>query len=108
MTSNLKCPICGKAELTRLFNPLTGEHFEDYYCPFGLCNFSGNKVAVDALTQAKQDLEIARKALEKLNCEYNNCRDEEFEGEDVDWEWWAMAAKNVVVSALEQIEHKEQ
>ena len=64
MTSNLKCPVCGKAELTRLFNPLTGEHFEDYYCPFGLCNFSGNKVAVDALIQAKQDLEIARKALD--------------------------------------------
>ena len=55
----------------------------------------------------EKDLEIARKALEKLNCEYDNCRVEEFEGADIDWEWWAMAAKNVVENALEQIEHKE-
>lgn len=60
MTSKLKCPVCGKTELIRMFNPLTGEYFEDYDCPFRLCNFRGNKVAVDALIQAKQDLEIAK------------------------------------------------
>lgn len=54
-----------------------------------------------------KDLEIATKALEKLNCEYNRCRNEEFDGVDIDWVWWAMAAKNVVETALNQIEHKE-
>lgn len=63
MTSKLKCPVCGKTELIRMFNPLTGEYFEDYDCPFRLCNFRGNKVAVDALIQAKQDLKTAQKAL---------------------------------------------
>lgn len=66
MTSKLKCPVCGKTELIRMLNPLTGEYFEDYDCPFRLCNFRGNKVAVDALIQAKQDLEVARKALKEI------------------------------------------
>jgi hypothetical protein len=96
MTSKLKCPACGKTELIRMFNPLTGEYFEDYDCPFRLCNFRGNKVAVDTLIQAKQDLEIARKALDKA--------DRFFDG-TIGLYQSEMHA--IIKTALEQIEHKE-
>lgn len=52
MTSKIKCPVCQKATLVRLVNPLTGEEYADYHCPNFLCNFSGNEVAVNALNYA--------------------------------------------------------
>ena len=57
-----------------MFNPITGEFFEDYDCPFRLCNFRGNKVAIDALIQAKQDLEIAVDALNAITATPLNSR----------------------------------
>lgn len=116
MTSELKCPFC----LQELKKNESGA----YYCTTKWCDLWGviiSRCAAEHFTQTTQDmlntakklattekdLEIARKALEKLICEYNHCRDEEFEGADIDWEWWAMAAKNVVETALKQIEHKE-
>ena len=98
MTSELKCPVCNV--------PLA--EWEDLYaCTNDHCPWVGNAELWQALIQSQKDLEIARTALEKLNCEYNHCRDEEFEGADIDWEWWAMAAKNVVDTAIEQIDHKD-
>ena len=73
MTSKLKCPFC-ETELEQMHDKkLLG-------CPKCLRIADGAFWA--KATQAKQDLEIARQALEKLICEYNRCRDEEFEGED--------------------------
>lgn len=100
MTSELKCPICGG-------DIRYNDSYSTYDCKNNPAEHHASEEVWQALTQAKQDLEIARKALEKLNREYNHCRDEEFEGADIDWEWWAMAAKNVVETALNQIEHKE-
>lgn len=65
MTSELKCPFCGE-ELQRTYEP------EEYWCSNYSCgkphpfNLQGTKELWTALIQAKQDLEIARKALEEL------------------------------------------
>jgi predicted nucleic-acid-binding Zn-ribbon protein len=100
MTSKLKCPFC-QTELEYDFG-----YDGDYSCrKCGRNKMFGSEELWQALIQAKQDLEIARKALEKLNCEYNHCRYEEFEGADIDWEWWAIAAKNIVETAVKQIDH---
>ena len=105
----LVCPFCQQG-LRKLFNRYTGEPNYDYECGNHNCDLYGIKMPEtvwQAVIQKLEDLKIAREALEKLNCEYHRCRDEEFEGADIDWEWWAMAAKNVAENALEQIEHKE-
>ena len=126
MSKELKCPFCG----TRM-TKIAGELYDSFGCQNDECHYKYGWIS-EAVWQAliqyqkdleesqqatlqnaqtvleiHKDLEVATQALEKLKYEYNRCRDEEFEGEDIDWEWWAMAAKNVVENALEQIEHKE-
>lgn len=102
MASKLKCPLCGHYAKDDGLN-------NTWRCSNQYCDSyeENSSKPYNALMNAIRDLEIARKALEKLNCEYNRCRDDEFEGWNVDWEWWAMSAKNVAENALEQIEHKE-
>lgn len=67
MSKEMICPVCKKAKLVRFFNPLTGKYHEDYDCPYRLCNFRGNEVAVNALIQSQRDLQIAKQALEEIS-----------------------------------------
>lgn len=129
MTSKLKCPFCGE-KLYSSDNCYVCLNDDCIFCGFHFMEKRWKPIIElkQALIQSQKDLEesqqatlqnaqtvleihkdleVATKALEKLICEYNRCRDEEFEGEDIDWEWWAMAAKNVVEAALKQLEHKE-
>lgn len=55
MTSKLKCPVCD-SELSLVIAMYSCEK----------CGLYCNQKAKDALTQAKQDLEIATKALEDI------------------------------------------
>lgn len=94
MTSKLKCPFCGQ-ELIR-------EGMNHWWCS---CNIEhqgkelyGTTALWQALIQAKQDLEIARKALEditKERCVF------------ADWFFKAVTMTSIAEKALEQIEHKE-
>lgn len=86
MVDKLKCPFCGKeikiaGERTTIMSCFNGE-----CCGSGLY---GEEAMWQALIQAKQDLEIARKALESI-------RDDLF-----------CQRKITARQALEQIEHKE-
>ena len=64
MTSKLKCPMCGHKLA------LESEHedklLESMYCPTCKHFMLGNYRIWQALIQAKQDLEIARKALKEI------------------------------------------
>lgn len=98
MSNKIKCPFC-QTELEQMHDKkLLG-------CP--KCLHIADGAFWAKAVQAKQDLETAQEALEKLIYEYNRCRRDEFEGVDIDWEWWVMAAKNTVETALKQIKHKE-
>lgn len=90
MTSKLKCPFCGQ-KLLREYN--RGRDTVIYRCDN--CYFQGDGIIWQALIQAKQDLEIARKAL-KLYC-----------GKDVWYCWDSKIDATQAEEALEQIEHKE-
>lgn len=95
MTSKLKCPFCG-AELDK---DISGE----FGCPNEKCKKSmfliGTEEMWRALIQAKQDLEIATKALEDITKEHSAF---------ADWVFKAVTMKDIAEKALEQIEHKEQ
>ena len=84
MTSKLKCPFCGKeikiaGERTTIMSCFNGE-----CCGSGLY---GEEAMWQALIQAKQDLEIARKVLEEID--------------------WCAQDYAKAQEALEQIEYKE-
>lgn len=90
MTSKLKCPVCQ--------NNLHKINVVVSTCTNDKCKLWGSSIpnlVLDALTQAKQDLEIARKAL-KLYC-----------GKDVWYCWDSKIDATQAEEALEQIEHKE-
>lgn len=90
MTSKLKCPFCG-AELQETFGAY-------------MCRHAGCKICccllppcmIESLIQAKQDLQIARKALEEIVKEHTG----------TDGKLYACSL--TAQQALEQIEHKEQ
>ena len=62
MTSKLKCPFCQKG-LSQGYNHDRDTVF--YHC--NNCYFQGDGIIWIALIQAKQDLEIARKAFEDID-----------------------------------------
>lgn len=91
MTSKLKCPICQHKLYQTASEPAT------YCCLYKDCTsdfkFAGSKELWTALIQAKQDLEIARKALKDARIfAETHC---------------IAAAVKTIDKALEQIEHKE-
>ena len=92
MTSKLKCPVCNH-ELYQ-----TASETATYCCLYKDCpsdfKFAGSKEIWQALIQAKQDLEIARKALEEI--------------ESTEW-YDSMSSYEIMtftaMKALKQIEH---
>ena len=104
MKNKLICPFCGES-LRKLHNKYTGEPNCDYECGNAYCDLYGVEMSESvwqALIQAKQDLEIARKALEEI-------RDET--GEDragFSYVVLAINMKETAKKALETIgKHKE-
>ena len=95
MTSELKCPVCNHDLFQTASEPAT------YCCLYKDCQsdfkFAGSKELWQALIQAKQDLEIARKALEDITKEHSAF---------ADWVFKAVTMKNIAEKAIEQIEHK--
>lgn len=85
MTSKLKCPFCQQELGVILCDP------DDFICP--KCRLCGTESLWQALIQAKQDLDVARKAL-------NHAK------------WWLgsgciATAEKTIDKALKKIEHKE-
>lgn len=69
MNNKLVCPFC-QQDLRKLFNRYTGEPNCDYECGNCDCDLYGIEIPEtvwQALIQAKQDLEIARKALKEID-----------------------------------------
>lgn len=102
MTSKLKCPFCGEG-LYRSDNCYVCLNDDCIFCGFHFMEKRWRPIIElkQALTQAKQDLEIARKALEEI-------RDET--GEDragFSYVVLAINMKTIAENALEQIEHKD-
>lgn len=104
MTSKLKCPFC-KEEIISDVCCVFNEKNKDYTSGRQIhkcnkCSLFGNKELWQALTQAKQDLEIATKALKEIQTEQGRCwgaTDTEIKND----------CKYYAYKALEQIEHKE-
>lgn len=100
MTSKLKCPFCKEeiiSDLCLMCDKIDKGYTSGrqiYKC--NKCGLFGNKELWQALIQAKQDLEIARKALEKI--------------ESTEW-YDSMSSYEIMtftaMKALEQIEHKD-
>jgi hypothetical protein len=96
MNNELKCPFC-QQELRKLFNRYTGEPNCEYECENFKCDLYGTEMPEfvwQALIQAKQDLEIARQALKKI--------------ESTEW-YDSMSSYEIMtftaMKALEQIDH---
>lgn len=97
MTSKLKCPVCDHKLYQTASEPAT------YCCLYKDCQsnfkFAGSKELWQALTQAKQDLGIATKAMNQImsmGAKNNIC-----------YHLKAKTVKSILGNALEQIEHKE-
>lgn len=97
MTSKVKCPYC-QTELNE------DEEIGDCYCPNIKCEettcLSGSKMLWQALIQAKQDLEIATKAMNQImsmGAKNNIC-----------YHLKAKTVKSILGNALKQIEHKDE
>lgn len=103
MTSKLKCPVC-KKPLEQVGTS------RQYQCGSWGCDASFDMIGTESLwaawTQAKQDLEIARKALEEISSHY---QDEMGKPTFVDWYLSAKKMCDCADKALETIgKHKEQ
>jgi hypothetical protein len=95
MTNKLQCPFCGGAMET-----FDGDFHNYYRCLNAKCSDKYGWLPEElllALIQAKQDLEIATKALEKLK----ECL---FQGGEQSVK---LGVRVIAQAALEQIEHKE-
>lgn len=99
MTDKLKCPFC-QQELIR-------EGMNHWWCS---CNIEhqgkelyGTTALWQALIQAKQDLEIARNALEDIKSDYELYANQGCRMEPNETDMYNYACK-----ALDQIEHKGQ
>lgn len=103
MKSKSKCPICK--------NNLHKINIVVSTCTNDKCKLWGSSIpnlVLDALTQAKQDLEIATKANDEIRGEYETYHGAEREGcFTINWEVVAKKMYNYANNALEQIEHKE-
>ena len=96
MTSKLKCPFCAYE--------LQKNGLKNLCCP--ICGLVAPTKLWQALIQAKQDLEIARKALEEIKKVCDGCRwcgvnlydPTAYDGRSI---------AETTYKALEQIEHKE-
>lgn len=108
MTSKIKCPVCQ--------NNLHKINIVVSTCTNDKCKLWGSSIpnlVLEALAQAKQDLEIARKALEEIkkhNKAMLSVLGEQIPKESTDTEeycWWASCRIQDCLNALEQIEHKE-
>lgn len=94
MTSKLKCPVCQ--------NNLHKINMVVSTCTNDKCKLWGASIpnlVLEALTQAKQDLEIATKAMNQvmsMGAKNNIC-----------YHLKAKTVKSILGNALEQIEHKE-
>ena len=110
MTSKLKCPVCNHKLYQTASEPAT------YCCLYKDCQsdfkFAGSKELWQALIQARQDLEIARKALEYYaDSRFGKKQDDGTYALEIDkgcgvtvvYAYDPRSAKQ----ALEQIEHKE-
>ena len=95
MTGKLKCPVCNV--------PLT-ECGDLLFCPNDHCAWTGNAELWNALIQAKQALEIARKALEEISSHY---QDDIGKPTFVNWYFTAKKMCDCADEALKQIEHKD-
>lgn len=99
MSNEMICPYCKK-------QLLQNEHTLFYYCDCYESKYmNGHPVLWQALIQAKQDLEIARKALKEISLHYQD----ELDKPTAPAKWFAVATKmcDYADEALEQIEHKE-
>lgn len=111
MTSKLKCPVCNH-ELYQTASECLTYCCLNKDCPSDF-KFAGSKEIWQALIQAKQDLEIARKALEEIkkhNKAMLSVLGEQIPKESTDTEeycWWASCRIQDCLNALKQIEHKE-
>ena len=104
MTSKLKCPFCGE-KLVRHWGMKSPAI---YCCDNQKCKRGGvgTEQSWQALTQAKQDLEIARQALEEIKKVCDGCRwcdSNLYDPTPSDGRRIAETTNK----ALEQIEHKE-
>lgn len=103
MKSKSKCPICK--------NNLHKINIVVSTCTNDKCKLWGSSIpnlVLDALTQAKQDLEIATKANDEIRGEYETYHGAEREGcFTINWEVVAKKMYNYANTALKQIEHKE-
>lgn len=103
MTSKLKCPFCGE-ELDPRFDAYH-ETITSWVCINEKCvsfDWEFPPKAWQALIQAKQDLEIARSALEDIKSDYELYSEQGCRMEPNETDMYNYARK-----ALEQIEHKE-
>ena len=114
MTSKLKCPFC-KEEIVCIPN-IAQTRTVGFRCYNIQCKAFNHFMPVfilQALIQAKQDLEIARKALEEIkkhNKAMLSVLGEQIPKESTDTEeycWWASCRIQDCLKALEQIGHKE-
>lgn len=98
MTSKLKCPFC-QQELERQYD----YNRDTLFHKCNKCYFRGDTILWLALIQAKQDLEIAQKALDLVA----NGRGD---GQAIMREYEKgkfIGVREICRKALEQIEHKE-
>lgn len=97
MTIKLECPVCNHKLYQTASEPAT------YCCLYKDCQsdfkFAGSKELWTALIQAKQDLEIATKALKEVI--------EKAKVVVRGYEYIGTGIQRVARKALEQIEHKE-
>ena len=108
MTSKLKCPFCGK----KLFYD---EQEGIYRCMKFACVMDyegGTEKLWQALIQAKQDLEIARSALEDIKSDYElyseqGCRMEPNETDMYNYAHTALKQIDHFADVSKMIEHKE-
>lgn len=105
MTSDFKCPFCGKS----LWHPIGKPTWscQNWDC-LAFDNMIGNHTIWEKLIQSQKDLEIARKALEEIKENYEERFKAERDGFSVNWDIVAaFYARNIIANALKKIEHKE-
>lgn len=95
MTSNLKCPFCGKQMKIGMLDPddCMGTVWMSIMPCDCVCSYGASKAVWQELIQAKQDLEIAIKGIKTLG-EYDPYKEH-------------LGIDTIAQNILEQIEHKE-
>lgn len=99
MTSKLKCSFCGEELDTKNYYV----HCHNPYCNT-TTEMEGTEDMWQALMQAKQDLEIARKALESISGVRGNIEDY-YGGVSIHYQQMVLHMDEIATNALEQINH---